>query len=140
MDLDSKPLGEKYMSLVTAFRKTAVGSAILAISFLAANEAEPQSMIFADGFELGSSAGWELSDEEILRALIDMPAPGSPEVSRVLEVLAGRVLLATDEVLSTFELSPTAIAGQYGAAYHLSIPLEPGSYTVEIVGAAVEDA
>jgi hypothetical protein len=78
------------MILIAAFRKVAVGSAILAIFFLAANDAEPQSLIFADGFELGSSAGWELSDEEILRALIDMPAPGSLEISRVLEVLARR--------------------------------------------------
>lgn len=59
-----------------------------------------------------------------------------PADAPALEVLAGRVLSAADEVLSTFELSPTAIAGQYGTAYHLSIPLDPGPYTVEIVGAA----
>jgi hypothetical protein len=53
-----------------------------------------------------------------------------------LDLLAGRVSSADGEVLSNFELDPTPLAGQYGSVYHLSFPLEPGSYTVEIVGAA----
>lgn len=78
------------MNFTTKLRNIANVGGVLAICVFAASEVEPQSHIFADGFELGSTAGWELSDEEILRALIDSPAPGSAEVSRVLEVIARR--------------------------------------------------
>ena len=62
---------------------------------------------------------------------IELP-PDAPE----LDLLAGRVAGPDGEVLSNFEISPTPIAGQYGAAYHLSFPLAEGVYTVEFVGAA----
>jgi len=62
---------------------------------------------------------------------LELP-PDAPE----LDLLAGRVTGQDGEVVSNFEISPTPIAGQYGAAYHLSFPLAEGSYTVEVVGAA----
>jgi hypothetical protein len=40
------------------------------------------------------------------------------------------------EVVSNFEMTPTPIAGQYGAVYHLSFALAVGSYTVEVAGGA----
>jgi GWxTD domain-containing protein len=62
---------------------------------------------------------------------LELP-PDAPK----LDLLAGRVMAPDGEVLSTFEIAPTPIAGQYGTAYHLSFPLAEGSYTVEIVGSA----
>jgi GWxTD domain-containing protein len=62
---------------------------------------------------------------------LEMP-PDAPEI----DLLVGRVTGPDGEVLSNFEIAPMPIAGQYGAAYHLSFPLAVGSCTVEIVGAA----
>jgi GWxTD domain-containing protein len=65
---------------------------------------------------------------------IELP-PDAPE----LDLLAGRVTGPDGEVLSNFEIAPMPIAGQYGAAYHLSFPLAEGSYTIEFVGAAGDE-
>jgi GWxTD domain-containing protein len=62
---------------------------------------------------------------------LEMP-PDAP----ALDLLVGRVTGPDGEVVSNFEITPTPIAGQYGATYHLSFPLAVGSHTVEIVGAA----
>ena len=62
---------------------------------------------------------------------LELPADAPP-----LDAISGRVSSPDGEVLSTFELSPTPLAGQYGKAYHLSIPLEPGPYAIDVVGAA----
>ena len=60
---------------------------------------------------------------------LEMP-PDAP----ALDLLVGRVTGPDGEILSNFEIAPTPIAGQYGAAYHLSFPLAVGSCTVEFVG------
>ena len=60
---------------------------------------------------------------------LEMP-PDAP----ALDLLVGRVTGPGGEMLSNFEIAPTPIAGQYGAAYHLSFPLAVGSCTVEFVG------
>jgi len=62
---------------------------------------------------------------------LELP-PGAP----VLDLLGGRVSTAAGEVLSTFEIAATSLAGQYGKAYHLGLPLDPGTYTVAIAGGA----
>jgi len=59
-----------------------------------------------------------------------------PPDAPLLDLLAGRVTASNGEVVSNFEIAPTPISGQYGSAYHLSFPLDVGSYTVEIVGAS----
>jgi GWxTD domain-containing protein len=59
-----------------------------------------------------------------------------PKDAPTLDLLAGRVKTADGEVLSNFEIDAAPLAGQYGSAYHLSFPLEPGSYKVDIVGSA----
>jgi hypothetical protein len=62
---------------------------------------------------------------------IELP-PDAPSV----EFFTGQVLSAGGEVLSNFEIDATPLNGQYGKAYDLSFPLEPGAYTVEVVGGA----
>jgi hypothetical protein len=62
---------------------------------------------------------------------IELPK-GAPQ----LDVLAGRVIAEDGEEISNFEVDPTPLEGQYGAAYHLAFPLDPGAYTVNIVGGA----
>jgi hypothetical protein len=62
-----------------------------------------------------------------------------PRDAPSLDLLAGRVSDASGEVASTFEIDAEPIEGQYGPAYHLSFPLEPGTYTVDIAGAAGND-
>lgn len=60
-----------------------------------------------------------------------------PKDAPRLEALAGRVLSAAGEVLSTFQLAPQALpTASGGVAYHLTFPLEPGSYRIEVAGAA----
>jgi len=58
--------------------------------------------------------------------------PDAPE----LDLLAGRVSSDDGVVISNFEIAATPVQGQYGSVYHLSFPLDEGSYTIEIVGAA----
>ena len=74
-----------------------------------------------------------LSDEinEPLWVHIELPPEAPP-----LDLLVGRVMTVDGEVLSTFEIDAVPLKGQYGSAYHLSFPLDPGSYTVEIAGAS----
>jgi len=59
-----------------------------------------------------------------------------PPDAPALEFLAGQVESSGGEILSNFEIDAVPLAGQYGKAYHLAFPLDPGTYTVEIVGAA----
>ena len=62
---------------------------------------------------------------------IELPPEAPP-----LDLLVGRVLTVDGEDLSNFEIDAKALKGQYGSVYHLSFPLDPGSYTVEIAGAS----
>lgn len=58
-----------------------------------------------------------------------------PADAPVLDVLAGRV--TTDgEVASTFQIPATPKETTSGRAYHLTFPLDPGTYTIEVAGAA----
>jgi hypothetical protein len=52
-----------------------------------------------------------------------------------LDLIAGRVTGSDGEVVSNFEMPAAPLEGQYGSVYHLSFPLEDGSYTIDIVGA-----
>lgn len=65
---------------------------------------------------------------------LELP-PDAPQ----LDLLAGRVKGADGEVVSNFETAATPLEGQYGSVYHLSFPLDEGSYTVDIVGAAGDE-
>jgi hypothetical protein len=60
----------------------------------------------------------------------------APPEAPPLDLLVGRVKTTDGEVLSNFEIDATPLKGQYGSAYHLSFPLDPGSYTVDIAGAS----
>jgi GWxTD domain-containing protein len=62
---------------------------------------------------------------------IELP-PDAP----TLDTLAGQVRSPEGEVLSTFEIDAAPIAGQFGNAYHISFPLAPGAYSVDVAGAA----
>jgi len=62
---------------------------------------------------------------------IELP-PDAP----TLDTLAGNVTSPAGEVLSTFEIDATPIAAQSGHAYHISFPLAPGAYSVEVAGGA----
>lgn len=59
-----------------------------------------------------------------------------PEAAPKLEQLAGRVL-ADGDVVSTFEAPAEVLTTKSGsAAYHLTFPVEAGSYRVDVVGLA----
>jgi len=62
---------------------------------------------------------------------IELPPEAPP-----LDLLVGRVKTADGEDLSNFEIDAIPLKGQYGSVYHLSFPLDPGSYTVEIAGSS----
>ena len=62
-------------------------------------------------------------------------APEAPTI----EFFTGQVKAADGEVLSNFEIDAVPLDGQYGKAYHLSFPFEPGNYTIEIVGGAADE-
>jgi GWxTD domain-containing protein len=62
---------------------------------------------------------------------IEMPADGP-----TVEYFTGQVEDADGNILSNFEIDAVPFAGQYGTAYHISIPLAVGTYTVKMVGAA----
>ncbi len=64
---------------------------------------------------------------------IELP-PDAPTV----EFLTGQVQNADGEILSNFEIDAVPVNGQYGTAYDLSFPLEPGAYTVEVVGGTAD--
>jgi len=59
-----------------------------------------------------------------------------PLTAPELDLIVGRVKGEDGNVVSNFQTTPTPLEGQYGVAYHLAFPLEEGSYTVEIAGAA----
>jgi hypothetical protein len=57
-----------------------------------------------------------------------------PSDAPALEVLAGRVSSPEGEVNSTFQIAADAKAATTGTAYHLTFPLNPGTYKVEVAG------
>jgi GWxTD domain-containing protein len=59
-----------------------------------------------------------------------------PSDAPTLDLFAGRVLSADGEVMSTFEKEIVPLEFEGRSAYHLTFPLEAGSYRVEVVGAA----
>lgn len=59
-----------------------------------------------------------------------------PSDAPKIAFFVGQVESSDGEVLSNFEIDAVPLAGQYGNAYHLSFPLDPGSFVVDIVGAA----
>lgn len=61
-----------------------------------------------------------------------------PTEAPAIEFFTGQIMAADGDVLSNFEIDAAPFNGQYGKAYHLSFPLESGTYTVEIVGGAAE--
>ena len=58
-----------------------------------------------------------------------------PAEAPVLDTFAGRVSRADGEVISTFQIAAKALAAGSERAYHLTFPLEMGSFRVEIAGA-----
>ncbi len=109
------------------------------VSIAAARSAQPNHLAWLDGGEAPfndtvrviSEPGVSDGTNEPWWVHIELPSDAP-----TLDLLAGRVSTTEGEVLSNFEIDATPLAGQYGSAYHLSFPLEPGSYTVDIVGAA----
>jgi GWxTD domain-containing protein len=59
-----------------------------------------------------------------------------PADAPVLDVLVGRVSATDGVVGSTFQIPAKAMATTTGRAYHLTFPLNPGSYKIEVAGAA----
>jgi len=59
-----------------------------------------------------------------------------PADAQALDVLAGRVSSPDGRVASTFQIPAEAKAATSGAAYHLTFPLNPGTYKVEVAGGA----
>ncbi len=53
-----------------------------------------------------------------------------------LDVLAGRVAEPSGATLSTFQVVPQALMSGDNVAYHLTFPLEPGRYRLEVAGGA----
>ena len=109
------------------------------VSIVGATQASAAHLAWLDGGEAPfdddvtviSELGVTDGVERPLWLHLELP-PAAPE----LDLLVGRVKAEDGKVLSNFETTPTPIEGQYGAAYHLAFPLDEGSYTVEIVGAA----
>ena len=59
-----------------------------------------------------------------------------PPDAPTLDVLAGRVNSAEGDVLSTFQIAADPKKATFGTAYHLTFPLNPGAYNLEVAGAA----
>lgn len=59
-----------------------------------------------------------------------------PENAPTLDTLAGLVRDAEGAVASTFQVAAEPLDTAFGTAYQLTFPLSPGSYTVEVAGAA----
>ena len=53
-----------------------------------------------------------------------------------LDALAGRVVDPEGDVLSTFQTSAEPLPAPTGTVYHLTFPLAPGRYRLEVAGAA----
>jgi GWxTD domain-containing protein len=62
-----------------------------------------------------------------------------PDDQPRLDALAGRVLDPDGEVLSTFQTTAEAVPAPTGTSYHLTFPLGPGRYRLEVAGAAAGD-
>jgi hypothetical protein len=56
-----------------------------------------------------------------------------------LDLLVGRVKGSNREVVSHFEIAAQPTPGQYGKFYHLTFPLQEGSYSIDIVGVAASE-
>ncbi len=59
-----------------------------------------------------------------------------PAAAPALDELTGRVSAVGGEVLSTFSIGATPLEAGDHRAYHLTFPLAPGTYRVDIVGVA----
>ena len=59
-----------------------------------------------------------------------------PLAAPPLEELAGRVLTPDGEVASTFQIAAKPLEGGDYRIYHLTFPIEPGTYRVELAGGA----
>jgi GWxTD domain-containing protein len=59
-----------------------------------------------------------------------------PSDAPTVEYFTGQVEGADGDILSNFEIDTEPFTGQYGKAYHLSVPLAAGTYTVNMTGAA----
>jgi len=86
-----------------------------------------------------------LDDQLLVVAEVGVADPGNrpfwlhlelPADAPVLDVLAGRVSSTDGVVASTFQIPAEAKATTTGKAYHLTFPLNPGSYKVEVAGAS----
>ncbi len=58
-----------------------------------------------------------------------------PSEAPTVEYFTGQVEDADGDILSNFEIDTAPFTGQYGKAYHLSVPLAAGTYTVKMAGA-----
>jgi GWxTD domain-containing protein len=75
--------------------------------------------------------------DEVHRPLwvhLELP-PDAPE----LDLIVGRVTGSDGHLVNNFELSTDSLPGQYGKFYHLTFPLQEGSYAIDIVGAAASE-
>ena len=86
-----------------------------------------------------------LDDQLLVVAEVGVADPGNrpfwlhlelPADAPALDVLAGRVSTTDGVVASTFQIPAEAKATTTGKAYHLTFPLNPGSYKVEVAGAS----
>ena len=86
-----------------------------------------------------------LDDQLLVVAEVGVAGPGNrpfwlhlelPADARALDVLAGRVSSTDGAVQSTFQIPAVPKATSTGKAYHLTFPLNPGTYSVEVAGAS----
>lgn len=108
------------------------------VSFAGARAASAESQAWLDQEAPFNDANRVVSELGVTDAVsrplwvhIELPSD-APD----LTLLAGRVKTVDGEIISTFEVDAEPLEGQYGKAYHLSFPLEAGSFTVDVVGAA----
>ncbi len=96
--------------------------------------------------DAGSAA---LDDQLLVVAEVGVADPGNrpfwlhlelPADAPVLDVLAGRVSGTDGVVGSTFQIPAKAMATTAGRAYHLTFPLNPGAYKIEVAGGAAGSA
>lgn len=59
-----------------------------------------------------------------------------PKGAPGIDVLVGRVSNTDGDVISTFQVAAAPKPTTAGTAYHLTFPLGPGSYTIDVCGAA----
>ena len=86
-----------------------------------------------------------LDDQLLVVAEVGVADPGNrpfwlhlelPADAPALDVLAGRVITTGGTVQSTFQIPAVPKATSTGEAYHLTFPLNPGTYKVEVAGAS----